>query len=260
MQNCDNLKKDHLLGVCFTLTNLNDAVNYLLNYDYANKNFICFPSTSCVTKANKNEDFKKALDNAHINFIDGKYTEFIFKLKGIKKAETISGYNILESLLDSNLTHYFYGSTDNVLFNLSKIIKEKHPSANILGYKSPPFVNLEQIPNNYDIINDLHEINMLNPDVVWVSLSAPKQEVLMNNYIDHLDRGLMIGVGAVFLYYSGVVEKSPEFIKKIGMRWLYRVFREPKRFWKSTFINIYRLIELLLFKAYKRIISKINCY
>ena len=74
----------------------------------------------------------------------------------------------------------------------------------------------------------------------------------MHQYVGHLDQGLMIGVGAVFLYMAGVVKKSPEWIKDLGLRWLYRLIQEPKRFNHFISTDILRFMGL----AFKDLVGK----
>jgi N-acetylglucosaminyldiphosphoundecaprenol N-acetyl-beta-D-mannosaminyltransferase len=118
---------------------------------------------------------------------------------------------------------------------LQKNLQVQYPNARILGFKSPPFVTTRDIAGNENIRADIEQINALKPDLVWIGISSPKQDYLMHHFHRHLDKSLMLGVGGVFLYFADGSLKSPEFIKKIGLRWAYRLSKEPARLWPKYY-------------------------
>ena len=161
--------------------------------------------------------------------------------------KTISGYKLLQSLLNTELTHYFYGTDEDTLFLLKVKIEDEYPNAKVLGYKAPPFVNSpEEVLHNAQMTSDILELKQLKPDIIWIGISSPKQDYLMNSFYQKLDHGIMIGVGAVFLYMSGKIKKSPEWIKKIGLRWLYRMLQEPGRLIPFVLPNLISFVKLVL--------------
>jgi N-acetylglucosaminyldiphosphoundecaprenol N-acetyl-beta-D-mannosaminyltransferase len=80
-------------------------------------------------------------------------------------------------------------------------------------------------------------VRSLQPDIIWVGLSTPKQERFMARYLPILDTKLMIGVGAAFLYHTDAIRDSPEWVKRAGLQWLHRLFQEPARLWKRYLLN-----------------------
>ena len=79
-------------------------------------------------------------------------------------------------------------------------------------------------------MSDIQHINSLKPDIIWVAITNPKQDYLMYHYVDQLDKGIMLGVGAVLMYKAGLMKKGPPWVKKIGMRWFVKMFEQPKRY------------------------------
>jgi len=77
-------------------------------------------------------------------------------------------------------------------------------------------------------------INAAKPDIVWVGLGAPKQEKWMATYLGRIKATAMIGVGAAFDFHSGNVKWAPDWIRRIGMEWAYRLALEPKRMWRRN--------------------------
>ncbi len=222
--------------------NLSSALEFvsgLVENKKSKNNYICLPDGYVLALANKDQKLQSILNKSTGTFPDGKILEKVARLKGFDSVSTVSGYNLLEHFIEKpNISHYFYGGSEESIEALASEIKRKHKNPNVLGYKSPPFLNLDEIDNNQLIRKDIEDIKTLSPDIMWVGISSPKQDYLMANFAHFLPNTLLIGVGAVFDYYSGRVKKSPDWVKKMGLRWLYRFVREPKRMYKKEFRTI----------------------
>ena len=174
---------------------------------------------------------------------DGKPSQLAARLQGYHNVTTVSGFHLCSALLQTNVTHYFYGGDDNIIEKLKAKMQDGFPDAKILGYKSPPFVAKNDIVRSAVISKDIEEINYLKPNLVWVGISSPKQDYLMHHFHNKLGSSLMLGVGGAFLYFSDETLKSPEWIKKIGARWLYRLAKEPARLWPKYYGAIKFLVS-----------------
>jgi len=104
--------------------------------------------------------------------------------------------------------------------------------------------------------NILQMINESKADILLVAFGAPYQEKWINSNFSKLNPTILMGVGGLFDFYSGNIKRAPDWMREIGMEWLYRFSREPKRMWKRYFVGnpvfIYRVLK---FKFRKRIIS-----
>jgi N-acetylglucosaminyldiphosphoundecaprenol N-acetyl-beta-D-mannosaminyltransferase len=99
------------------------------------------------------------------------------------------------------------------------------------------------------------KVRLIKPDIIWVGLSTPKQELFMARYLPILDTKLMIGVGAAFLFHTGAITDSPRWVKQAGMQWLHRLLQEPSRLWKRYLLNnprfvFYALLQSMGLKEY----------
>jgi len=240
-------EKYNIFGTKFSCVVKNKIFSELSELKIKGPGYINFPSTDIVAKAYKSKKLRSILNNSLITFTDGKFTEFYARFKGENRITNISGYDLLEYLLGTEKSHFFYGLNEEQLSLLEKKINKQNPNSKVLGYKSPPFLKLDEIESDKQIEHDIREINRLKPDFIWVGISSPKQDYLMSQYANQLDQGIMIGVGAVLLYKAGIVKKGPQWIKNIGMRWLIRFIQEPKRVWKKGSIkNIMIFLYLIL--------------
>jgi N-acetylglucosaminyldiphosphoundecaprenol N-acetyl-beta-D-mannosaminyltransferase len=109
---------------------------------------------------------------------------------------------------------------------------------------SLPFLPVE----NFDYAGIARDINAQSPDLIWVSLGAPKQEIFMHHLLPHLHKGVMVGIGAVFNFQSGIsaLKRAPRIIRKMKLEWLYRLIREPKKQWKKSKSFLKALPALLI--------------
>lgn len=217
--------------------------------------YITVNNVHTVTEGIKNKDFRNIINNSFLSLPDGKPLSVVGKLKGIKNINRIFGPDFFEKTIDwgqeNNLKHFFFGSANETLQKLSDKIKIKFPNAKIVGMISPSFNEFTAEENEKYI----REIKASNPDLIWVSLGAPKQEKWISNNYKKLDHGVMVGIGAGFDYLSGNLKNAPLWMKNFSLEWLYRLMQEPKRLWKRYFFSntIFIFYIILDFLGLKKI-------
>jgi N-acetylglucosaminyldiphosphoundecaprenol N-acetyl-beta-D-mannosaminyltransferase len=154
---------------------------------------------------------------------------------GLKKIAPVSGYWLCRELLNTELSHFFLGSSKDRLEKMIVNLRKEIPKAKILGYSSPEFHSEQEVKEGIVFKDEFDLINKLRPDLIWLGISSPKQDFIMHHHMPLLKYGLMVGVGGVFDYLSGEVIKSPEWVKRIGMRWAWRLIKEPGRMWNKYY-------------------------
>jgi N-acetylglucosaminyldiphosphoundecaprenol N-acetyl-beta-D-mannosaminyltransferase len=235
------------LGIHINAANLEKTTAFLKGYDFNKPGYISFPDSSVLATAQDNPKLKEILNRALLTLPDGKPSEIYARMKGFRNVSTVSGYWLVKELLQSNLTHYFLGSTEEKLNKIITNIRAEFPAAHIAGYRSPDFHDVKFFDDGNLLSKELDEINLIKPDLIWIGIGSPKQDFLMNSHLPHLQHGVMLGVGGVFDYLSGDVKKSPEWVKKIGMRWLWRLAKEPKRL-SSKYAMTFKIFITLFFQ------------
>jgi N-acetylglucosaminyldiphosphoundecaprenol N-acetyl-beta-D-mannosaminyltransferase len=83
------------------------------------------------------------------------------------------------------------------------------------------------------------------PDIIWVGMGTPTQDLFMAKYLPLLNTSVMIGVGAAFLYHTGRLRDSPRWVKQAGLQWVDRLIQEPRRLWKRYLVGNPKFIALL---------------
>ena len=137
----------------------------------------------------------------------------------------------------------FLGSSDAVLNLIRQRVAEKYPKIEVDTY-SPPYKPEFSDEENEAMIS---AINHSNPDLLWIGMTAPKQEKWAYTHLDCLDVHCHIGtIGAVFDFFAGTVKRAPERWQRAGLEWLYRLLSEPRRMWRRYFIGNAKFIYYIM--------------
>ena len=129
--------------------------------------------------------------------------------------------------------HFLYGGAPGVADRLKRNLVDSFPGLQIVGTYTPPFRPLNQ--EEQETLRA--QVHSLQPDIIWVGLSTPKQERFMAEFLPRLDTKLMVGVGAAFDVHTGRIKDAPAWVKQSGLQWLHRLLQEPGRLWKRYLIN-----------------------
>jgi N-acetylglucosaminyldiphosphoundecaprenol N-acetyl-beta-D-mannosaminyltransferase len=245
-------KRFTVYGTEISLMNLEKTIEFLSEYDYSKRGYICLSDTFVVVLAERHDYLRSILNNSILTLPDGRPIEFYARIKGFHGISTVSGYWLIKGLMKSRISHYFYGVDEPALKKIYLNLKQEFGEVKIVGFKAPPILSQEEIVGNKLIEQDMDEINRLGPDIIWVGISSPKQDILISNYSTSLQRGIMIGVGGVLDYLSENKKISPEWIKKIGLRWFYRLIHEPVRLWRKYLFTFSRFFILLIRELFDR--------
>jgi N-acetylglucosaminyldiphosphoundecaprenol N-acetyl-beta-D-mannosaminyltransferase len=228
-----------------------EEVSRILNNENSFKVAIC--NTNTVVRSYQDKLLREVINSFDIKTPDGfpiaKSAAIFLK----NNQGRVDGYNVFLSTIREGITkntsHYFYGSEKSIVQKLIKKLKEEFPEINIAGSCSPPVGNYEELTKE-EYVKDLQEYN---PDIVWVSLGFPKQEL----FIELLQKKYsiksnLVGIGAVFEWVAGTKIKAPEFLANLGLEWIFRLIQEPKRLFRRYFVDNF----LFLYLITKQFISK----
>ena len=135
---------------------------------------------------------------------------------------------------DKRLSVMFMGSSEKVLALIRKKAAKDYPSLDVVTY-SPPYKPEFSEKDNADIIK---AINDADPDLLWIGMTAPKQEKWTYQHWKELNIHCHVGtIGAVFDFYAGTAQRAPKWWQEHSLEWLYRLIKEPKRMWRRYVIG-----------------------
>jgi len=200
--------------------------------------YILACSMNDVVLAEKSNEVAKALSKASLVTPDGMSLVLSTRLLKGKKIERVYGPDLMLAICresqDKSITHYFYGSTSEVLKNLIKNLKTKFPRLEIAGAYSPPFRSLTgfEKKRNYKKIKDSKS------NIVWVGLGASKQILWAAEASRKLHPCVIISVGAAFDFNAGSKKQAPKWIQNAGLEWSFRLTQEPRRLWRRYLFGI----------------------
>ena len=128
---------------------------------------------------------------------------------------------------------FFYGGRPGVAERLAARLAGAFPGLKIAGTYAPPFRELSAQEDE----NVVQLISAAQPDLVWVGLGTPKQELWMAAHAHRIDAGVLIGVGAAFDIHAGLTRQAPRWLQRSGLEWAFRLAQEPRRLWRRYLYN-----------------------
>ncbi|WP_334111652.1 WecB/TagA/CpsF family glycosyltransferase [Paucihalobacter sp.] len=191
------------------------------------KGYVCSVDGNVLSVANTNPEFNTIVNNSLVNICDGNSIAMLATLIHKRKFKTYIGADLfLKYIKMAKYRSFFLGNTSEVLQGLKSNLSKYDSNIGNMRFETLPFKSVEDF--NYSEIAKM--INEDNPDIIWVSLGAPKQENFMSKLQPYLNRGVMFGFGAIFNFNSGVNnERAPKVFLKLKLEWVYRLFKEPKK-------------------------------
>lgn len=234
----------NLLGVRISALNLPEAAWRIIQAVHrGDRGYVCVCGAHGLVDCQADPDLKRVFNEAYLATPDGMPLVWELHRRGHSHAGRVYGPDLMLELFDQGqqlgLRHYLYGATPETLEKLQRGLLRKSPDAQIVGSYSPPFRPLSG-EEEEDIARTINEAA---PDIVWVGLSAPKQERWMARMRDKLEAPILIGVGAAFDFHAGNIPQAPKRMQQAGLEWLFRLAAEPRRLWRRYF----RVVPMYLY-------------
>jgi len=218
--------------------------------------YVCAVNANILVHAYKNKSYLDIISSSLMNFCDSTNVWLLSKVFLKERIDCIPGPQVFSTIIAlRRYRSFFIGTTERVLDGLrDKMASEFDPSVRDMTFYSPPFLPVEE----FDYCSIAHRIAEQKPDLIWVALGAPKQEIFMKKLMPHLDRGVMIGVGAAFNFFSGVEElkRAPEWMREIHLEWLFRAAQEPKKIIPRQLRTAYYLPRIALSELRQRLVQR----
>lgn len=204
------------------------------------KTFVVTANPETFMISEKNEDVRKMLlDKETIMVPDGIGVLKAGKKIGYNIEERITGIDIANELLkfgnEQKKSIYLFGSKQEVIDSMKKVIKEQYPNLKLVGTSNGYVTDKDKV---------FDEIVKLEPDIVLVALGIPLQEMLIYKHLNKFKKGIFVGVGGSFDVMSGMKKRAPKIFIKLNLEWLYRIMKEPKRlkrFYDSNVKFLFRI-------------------
>jgi N-acetylglucosaminyldiphosphoundecaprenol N-acetyl-beta-D-mannosaminyltransferase len=202
-------------------------------------------------EAYKNNNFLDSIKKADIVTADGQPIAWMLNLLYGIKQDRVAGMDVLPDLLKvmdrEGLPVYFYGGTLEMLDLTADYIKKKYPGLKIAGLFSPPFRPLTEMEE----LIIVEKINAAAPAIIFVVLGCPQQEKFIAKMKGRIN-GVMAGIGGALPVAIGMHKRAPMWMRKNGLEWLYRLYKEPVRLYKR-YVSTNSLFLWVMLKEYIKV-------
>jgi len=209
------------------------------------------PHSYCLSRYDKL--FYEALQSSDILLPDGTGIVLAARILNNQSITKIAGADIHQYLLQqANLKNekvFYLGASQSTLKLIESKIKKQYPNITVSSF-SPPYK--AQFSEN-DTRLMIQKVNEFNPDILFVGMTAPKQEKWVFANKEDINANTIVSIGAVFDFYAGNIKRSSDFWISIGLEWLPRFLKEPKRLARRNLVSTPKfLVEILWFKIFGR--------
>ena len=201
--------------------------------------------------ARKDDGFNEALLSSDVLLPDGISVVWAMRLLNGLKIRKIAGADLffyeMERANEKGGKCFFLGSTTVTLEKIQKRATLEYPNVQVFSY-SPPYKAEFSDEDNEQMIQ---AINTVQPDVLFVGMTAPKQEKWAFQHFSQMQVGHVCCIGAVFDFYAGTVQRAPKWMIQLGVEWLYRLIKEPRRLWRRYLIGNTKFLGYILIEKLK---------
>jgi len=242
------MNKVNILGVHVNKVTIPEAADAIFKMlDENRPHHIFTPNSEIIMQAYKDEDFCKILNDADLLTADGIGVVYASKILGNPIKERAAGYdiacNVIEKIAHSGHKLFLFGGKEGVGELAKKNLEDKYPFIQIVGTRNGYFKPSEEA----DIIS---EINASRADIVFVCLGAPAQEKWIAKNSSKMNARVFMGVGGSLDVIAGTAERAPDKWCNMGLEWLYRLIKQPSRFWRMLALPKFAITVLLKGKKF----------
>ena len=194
----------------------------------------------------EDQDFQRALQFSDVLLPDGISVVWAMRMLTGVKLQKIAGADLfhyeMERINEKGGKCFFLGSTDTILQMIRSKAAKDYPNVEVHSY-SPPYKPQFSEEDNREMIK---AVNAVEPDVLFVGMTAPKQEKWSFEHFNELKVGHVCCIGAVFDFYAGTVTRAPHWMINSGLEWAYRLIKEPRRMWRRYLIGNVKFVTSIV--------------
>lgn len=202
------------------------------------------PNPEFVMRAQEDLEFKETLNQGDLVLADGVGIVLASRIHHLDLKGRVTGIDMMEMMLEycnrAEKSIYLFGGKPGVASAAAERIAERYPNVTVSGHRD----------GYYDVQQELAILDAINgekPDVVFVGLGSPKQEFWIQRHKKLLNARVVMGIGGALDVWSGMVKRAPRPFQKMGLEWLYRLFKQPTRFKRMMVLPKF-MIKVLISK------------
>ncbi|MFH1315200.1 MAG: WecB/TagA/CpsF family glycosyltransferase [Candidatus Uhrbacteria bacterium] len=222
------------------------------------QHYVVTPNPEFVVAAQEDEDFREIINNADLSIADGVGLQYAARYLGQPALPRITGNDLMQMLAgvcaETGKSMYLLGGSDRSAEKSASILEDQYPTLKV-GSNAGGLIFIEDGEWKMDP-KLIREIINFQPSTLFVALGHGKQEKWIISFLHHLPSvRIAAGIGGAFDYLSGNVPRAPRLVRKLGLEWLYRLIKEPrriKRIWTAVIIFTYFVVKYSIVNTYGR--------
>ena len=240
------MEKKNIHGVLIDNVTMDEALDRVLGMlEKSGPAKIYTPNSEIIMAANRDPGLREILNDSDLLVADGAGVVLASRIINNSLKQKVSGFDLVKRILINTdrrpVSFFIFGGKPGVAEKAAINILSEFPRADIKDYQSGYFT-----PEEEDGI--IRKINNSKAEVLLVGLGAPKQEKWIHENASRLNCKIAIGVGGSIDVFAGTVSLAPEFMRRTGFEWLYRLIKEPKRY--KRMMDLPRFILLSIRKRF----------
>jgi N-acetylglucosaminyldiphosphoundecaprenol N-acetyl-beta-D-mannosaminyltransferase len=225
----------NLLGIPINNLTMEEAVARIMEKCRAvEPSQVCFVNADCANIACNDQEYSTILKTCGLVFADGIGVRLAGKILNRNIKQNVNGTDMLAPLcraMEKNrLGLFLLGGKPGVAADVAHWMEKTFPGLSVRGHRNGYFTASE-LPGILETIRDS------GAAVLLVAFGVPKQESWIRDHLRETGAKVAIGVGGLLDFYSGRIPRAPEWMRELGMEWLYRFWQEPRRMWRRYFIG-----------------------
>ena len=196
-------------------------------------------NASKVVQMDADEQLREIIDGCDLVNADGASVVWASRLLGRPLPERVAGVDLFTAIVEraASTGHrlYFLGATDEVLDEMIRRLRKRHPGIQICGTRNGNWSDDGEV---------IDAIRMASPDFLFLAIPSPRKEYWLHQHLGDLGVPFVMGVGGSFDVLAGKVRRAPVWVQRIGCEWLYRLCQEPRRMWKRYLVGNTKFLGL----------------
>ena len=219
-----------------------------VNVDFIVNTYYAFKS------APRRPELAAVLRRAELVVADGMPLVWLSKLLGTPLPERVAGSDLVPMIAEraarEKVKLYFLGGAEEHTRRAAELLRARHPGLEI--ELDTPFVKLDA-PDAAALDREIcRKINASGASILLVGFGNPKQELWLERNRNDIDCNIAIGVGGTFNFIAGAVKRAPDWMRRSGTEWIYRIIQEPRRLWKRYFVGLFQFNLMALAAVWNR--------
>ncbi len=233
------LPEVELRGIVVHAISQVECVEYVLDeLDAGRGGWVVTPNLDHLLRASRDEEFRELYTEATLRVVDGQVLVWALALQRTPVPERVAGSDLIARLSEGAAARkrsvFLLGGNPGTARKAADVLQARYPGLSVAGTDCPP-VGFDRDPLAMARLS--RKIHQAKPDIVFVALGSPKQELVIRHLRHDRPEAWWLGVGISFSFLAGEVQRAPVWMQRAGLEWLHRVWQEPGRLFRRYFVD-----------------------